>query len=193
MTPQGSHVAAVLNARDLADVPGWLARLAAVLAADATLDRETIEDLVARGRPRWGVQSADEAAAYVAFWADLVKRHDTPQLTAAYADVLYLLGGQSRTCEALGVFIESVRRDPSVFIEYAGNFSELPPQCGPAAELDYELAKIAYYAHRVDAGAMDAAELQDAVRGVLAGHGGDPGVRARLLEIARSSLGTITV
>ncbi len=129
MSAVARRVAAVLAARDPADVRGWLARLGAALAGEAALDRETVDDLVARGRPRWGVRSDDDAAAYVAFWADLVRRHPEPRLLAAYADVLHLLGGPARACEALGVFCDAVRRDPPVFIEYSGDFSELPERC----------------------------------------------------------------
>jgi hypothetical protein len=83
------------------------------------------------------------------------------------------------------VFLDAVRRDPSVFIEYCGDFSELPARCGPAAELEFELAKIAFYAYSVDRNEVDVEELQEAVHELLARYGGDPSVRARLFEIAR--------
>jgi len=192
MSAQSQRIAAVLASKDNADIPGWLARLGASLAGEPTLDRETISDLVSRGRPRWGVRSSDDAAAYIAFWADLMRRYPDPRIAAAYSDVLHLLGGHERACEALRVFLDAVRRDPSVFIEYSGDFSELPAQCGPAAEIDFELATIAYYAHRVDEGAMDLETLQDAVHELLARHGGDPAVRTRLFEIARKASDAIT-
>jgi hypothetical protein len=192
MSAQSQRIAAVLASKDKADIPGWLARLGASLAGEPALDRETISDLVSRGRPRWGVRASEDAAAYVAFWADLMQRHPDPRIAAAYSDVLHLLGGHERACEALRVFLDAVRRDPSVFIEYSGDFSELPTQCGPAAELDFELATLAYYAHRVDEGAMDLETLQDAVHELLARHGDDPAVRARLFEIARGASGAIT-
>jgi hypothetical protein len=192
MSAQAQRIAAVLASKDSAGIAGWLARLAASLDGEPTLDRETISDLVSRGRPRWGVRSSEDAAAYLAFWADLVRRHPDPRIAAAYSDVLHLLGGHERACEALRVFLDAARRDPSVFIEYSGDFSEIPPQCGPAAELDFELATVAYYAHCVDEGEMDAAELQESVHELLARHGDDPAVRARLFEIARGVTGAIT-
>ncbi len=39
---------------------------------------------------------------------------------------------------------------------------------------------------------MDLGTLQEAVPEVLARHGGDPAVRARLFEIARTSTGAVT-
>lgn len=192
MTAQSRQIAAVLADKDDADVRGWLARLGAALAKEPTLDRETIDDLVSRGRPRWGVRSSEDAAAYVAFWADLARRDADPRIAAAYADVLHLLGGPERACEALGVFLDAVRRDPSVFVEYSGDFSELPARCGPAAALEFELAKIAFYADGVDKDEVDLETLQEAVHEVLARHGNDPGVRARLFEIARRSTVAIT-
>lgn len=192
MSAQSRRIAAVLASKDNADIRGWLARLGALLAGESALDREAISDLVSRGRPRWGVRSSEDAAAYVSFWADLTRRYPDPRIAAAYSDVLHLLGGHERACEALRVFLDAVRRDPSVFIEYSGDFSELPSQCGPAAELDFELATIAYYAYLVDKGEMDVEELQEAVHEVLARHGADPAVRARLFEIARTSTGAVT-
>jgi hypothetical protein len=187
VSAQAERIAAVLAARDDNDIRGWLARLSTVLANEPRLERETIADLVARARPRWGVRSDDDAAAYLSSWADLVKRHDDPALAAAYSDVLHLLGGRDRACEALGIFVEAVRRDPLLFVEYAGDFSELPERCGPGAALDFELSKIAYYARRVDDGAMDLEELQDAVHEVLARYGDAPSIRERLFKIARRS------
>jgi hypothetical protein len=192
MSAQSRRIAAVLASKDKANIRGWLARLGASLAGDVALDRETIGDLVSRGRPRWGVRSSEDAAAYVAFWADLTRRYPDPQIAAAYSDVLHLLGGHERACEALGVFLDAVRRDPSVFIEYSGDFSELPAQCGPAAELEFEVAKIAFYAYCVDKGEMDVEELQESVHEVLARYRDDPAVRARLFEIARGASGAIT-
>jgi hypothetical protein len=192
MSAQSRRIAAVLAGKDNADIRGWLARLDASLTGEHALDRETISDLVSRGRPRWGVGSSEDAAAYIALWADLTRRYPDPRIAAAYSDVLHLLGGHERACEALRVFLDAVRRDPSVFIEYSGDFSELPSQCGPAAELDFELATIAYYAYLVDKGEMDVEELQEAVHEVLARHGADPAVRTRLFEIARTSTGAVT-
>jgi hypothetical protein len=186
MSAQSRRIAAVLVTKDNADIRGWLARLGAALAEEAALDRETIDDLVSRGRPRWGVRSSDDGAAYIEFWADLVKRYPDPHLIGGYSDVLHLLGGDERSCEALGVFFDAVRRDPSVFIEYCGDFSYLPPQCGHAAELEFELATIAFYAYRADQGDMELLEeLQEAVHELLARYPEDPDVRARLFEIAR--------
>jgi hypothetical protein len=186
------HVAKVLAAREPDNVRGWLARLCDAIAGEPVLDGETIDDLVSRGRPRWGVRSGDDAAAYVAFWADLTRRHDDPRLAAAYADVLHLLGGPERACEALGAFLTAVRREPRLFIEYAGDFSELAERCGPEAALDFELAKVAYYARRVDHGEMDVEELQDAVHDVLARYANAPRVRERVGErIASSGSGHI--
>lgn len=187
MSPQAQRVAQVLGAREPDNIRGWLARLGAAIAGEPALDGDTVDDLVARGRPRWGVRSSDDAAAYVAFWADLARRHDDPRLAAAYADVLHLLGGAERACEALGAFVAAVRREPRLFIEYAGDFSELAERCGPEAALDFELARTAYYARRVDDGEMDVEELQEAVREVLARYSDAPEVRERLFEIARRS------
>jgi hypothetical protein len=156
------------------------------LAGEATLDRETISDLVDRGRPRWGVRTRDDGAAYVELWADLVRRYPDPRLIAGYSDVLYLLGGRERACEALTVFFEAVRRDPPVFIEYSADFSEVSAQCGPDAKLEFELATIAFYAYCVDKGEMDVEELQESVHELLARYPDDPRVRARLSEIAQS-------
>lgn len=150
MTAQAQRVAAVLAARDPENLRPWLAHMAVVLASEPALERETIDDLVARGRPRWGVRSEEDATAYVVFWTNLTQRYKDPRIAAAYSDVLHLLGGPKRACEALGVFVEAVHRDPSLFIEYAGDFSELANRCGAAAALDFELAKIAYYARQVD-------------------------------------------
>lgn len=184
MTAQAQRIAAMLASRP-PDVRDWLARLAAALAAEPRLEDGVIDDLVARARPRWGVRSADDAAAYVAFWRDLVQHHDDPRLLAAYSDVLYLLGGPERAYEALRLFVDAVRRYPLVFIEYAGDFSEVAERCGPAAALDFDLAKIAFYARRVDDGGMEAAELQDEVHRVLTLYREVPDVRERLFEIAR--------
>jgi hypothetical protein len=115
MSSQSRRIAAVLASKDGSDLRGWLARLGVALAGEATLDRETISDLVDRGRPRWGVRTRDDGAAYVELWADLVRRYPDPRLIAGYSDVLYLLGGRERACEALTVFFEAVRRDPPVY------------------------------------------------------------------------------
>ncbi len=186
MSAQSRRIAAVLASKDDADIRGWLAGLGAALAGEATLDRETIDDLVSRGRPRWGVRTPDDGAAYIELWADLVRRYPDPRLIAGYSDVLYLLGGRERACEALRVFFDAVRRDPSVFIEYSADFSELAPQCGPGAELELELAKIAFYAYLVDKGEMDVEELQASVHELLAQYRDEPRVRGRLDEIAQA-------
>jgi hypothetical protein len=186
MSAQSRRIAVVLAGKDNSDIRSWLARLGTALAGEAALDRETIDDLVLRGRPRWGARSVEDGVAYIEFWADLVKRRPEPRLIAGYSDVLYLHGGPERECEALGVFLDAVRRDPSVFIEYSADFSEVPARCGPAAELEFELAKIAFYADSVDRNEMDVEELQEAVHELLARYGGDPSVRARLFEIAQS-------
>ena len=107
-------------------------------------------------------------------------------MIAGYSDVLYLLGGPERACEALAVFFDAVRRDPAVFIEYSADFSDLSAQCGPDAKLEFELATIAFYAYCADKGEMDVEELQESVHEVLARHRDDPRVRARLFEIAQS-------
>jgi hypothetical protein len=186
MSTQSRRIAAVLASKDDADIRGWLARLGVALAGEATLDRETISDLVDRGRPRWGVRTPDDGAAYIELWADLVRRHPDPRLIAGYSDVLYLLGGRERACEALAVFFDAVRRDPSVFIEYSADFSDLATQCGPDAELEFELATIAFYAYGVDKGELDVEELQESVHELLARCPDEPRVRARLFEIAQS-------
>lgn len=188
MTRQAEMVAAILTARSEDDIAGWLDRLTAALSAESTLQPDTVVELVARARPRWGVRSAADAAAYVAFWSHLTALHNLPALRGAYADVLYLLGPKTRAREALDVYLAAARSDPEVFIEYAGDFGDLATTLG--AQLAFELAKISFYARRVDQGQMDEAELRDAVRELLAAHPDDPALREQLRAVAhRSFLG----
>jgi hypothetical protein len=182
VSSQAQRIATTLAAQPKHDVRAWLQQLAAALASEASLEPDTVADLVARGRPRWGVSSADDAAAYVDFWATLSARHDAPALRGAFADVLYLLGPKPRVREALDVFLAAARRDPEVFIAYAGDFTDLAADLGATKELD--LVKIRFYAHRVDQGQMDLSELQDAVREMLEAYPHDTALRDELRAIA---------
>jgi hypothetical protein len=169
------------------NVATWLATLNTALDAESPLDDETVRLLVDHARPRWGVRTPDDASAYVAFWSRLVARHDDPRLQAASADVIYLLGGPSRSCEALAIVVAAIFRRPEIFIDYAGDFGDVAKQCGRSQQVDFELAKIAYYSALVDRGEMDDADLRDAVREILATHGDDEDLRNRLRLIAHSS------
>jgi hypothetical protein len=183
-SPQASRILAVVSERDRSTpVAPWLARLDVVLTEPA-LDQDSIRLLIDRARPRWGVRSDDDASAYLAFWSRLVARFDEPHLQAANADVVYLLGGPSRSCEALAIFLAAVTRCPEVFVEYSGNFVEVAKECGRAQQLDIEVAKIRFYAALVDRGEMDDVDLRDAVRQILATYGDDPELRSRLRAIA---------
>lgn len=187
-SPQARRIHAILDARDRnAAVASWAARLEAALAAELALEDDTVRMLVDSGRPRWGVRTPDDASTYVALWSRLVARHDDPRLQAANADVVYLLGGPSRSCEALAMFVAAVARRPEVFIAYAADFGEVAKQCGRAQEIDFELAKITYYAALVDRSEMDDAGLRDAVGEILAMYGDDPDLRSRLRAIAHGS------
>jgi hypothetical protein len=183
-SPQANRILAILNEHDRsAPVAPWLARLESVFT-EPTLDQDSMRALIDRGRPRWGVRSDEDAIAYLAFWSRLVARYDEPRLQAARADVVYLLGGPSRSCEALAIFLAAVARDPEVFVEYSGNFVEAAKECGRAQQVDFEVAKIRFYAALVDRGEMDDVELRDAVRDILATYGDDPELRSRLRAIA---------
>lgn len=187
MTLQSDTIAAILSARPAGDIRSWLDRLAAVLDGAVSLEAATIADLVARARPHWGVKSAAEAADYVAFWSRLTARHDQPALRGAYADVLFLLGPPDRHREALDLYLAAARRDPEVFIAYAGDFGDLADALD--ARKDFEVAKISFYARRVDQGEMDEAELRDAVRDLLAEYRDDASLRDQLRAIAHHSFG----
>mgnify|MGYP000724042749 CR=1 FL=1 len=183
-SPQANRILAVLNEHDRsAPVAPWLARLESVLT-EPTLDQESVRALVDRGRPRWGVRDDDDASAYLAFWSRLVARYDEPRLQAASADVVYLLGGPSRSCTALAIFLAAVARDPEVFVEYSGDFVEVAKECGRVQQVDFEVAKIRFYAALVDRGELDADDLRDAVREILATYGDEPELRSRLRAIA---------
>lgn len=183
-SPQASRILAVLDEHDRsAAVAPWLARLQSVLT-EPTLDQDSVRVLIDRGRPRWGVRNVDDASAYLAFWSWLLARYDEPYLQAANADVVYLLGGPSRSCEALAIFLAAVARRPEVFVEYSGNFVEVAKECGRAQQLEFELAKIRFYASLVDRGEMDDVDLRDAVREILATYGDAPELRSRLRAIA---------
>ncbi len=186
MTRQTDMIATILAERPRDEVRGWLDRLAAALASETSLEPGTVADMVNRGRPRWGVSSADAAAAYVEFWSELTARHDSPALRAGYADVLYLLGPRERAREALDAFLAAAHRDPEVFILYSADFGDLATKLD--ARKEFELAKIAYYAHCVDQGCMDEADLRDSVRELLAEYPDDPELRSRLRAIAHRSL-----
>jgi hypothetical protein len=95
-----------------------------------------------------------------------------------------LLGGPSRSCEALEIFLAAVARRPEVFVEYSGNFVDVAKECGRAQQIEFELGKITFYGALVDRGEMDDVELRDAVREVLTTYGDDPELRSRLRAIA---------
>jgi hypothetical protein len=164
----------------------WLDALLAVLATAHELPTPVVADLVARARPRWGARTVDDGAAYVELWSALATRFPVPALVAAYADVLYLVGPVDRAMEALQALFAAVRREPAIFVEYAGDFSELAEKLG--AQRDYALAKVTFYAHLVDRGEMEESELRDAVRELLDAHGTDPTVRPALRRIGHRSL-----
>ncbi|HEX4422674.1 MAG TPA: hypothetical protein VH165_32385 [Kofleriaceae bacterium] len=185
--PQSDRVAALLKAKDPADIRGWLARLGAVLDAEPTLDPATIDDLVDRGRPRWGTRTPEDATSYVAFWTELARRHPTSKILGGYADVLLLLGGRQREREALDVYLKAASGDPDVFRTYAGDFSDVAKRHGSVTELAFELATIRFYARLVDRDDMEADELQQAVRELLAKYPGNQHVRQQLDDIARTS------
>jgi hypothetical protein len=187
MTLQSDTIAAILSARPAGDIHAWLDRLAVALDAAASLEAATIADLVARARPHWGVKSAAEAADYIGFWSSLTARHDDPALRGAYADVLFLLGPPDRRREALDLYLAAARRDPEVFIAYAGDFGDLATELD--ARKDFEVVKIAFYARRVDQGEMEETELRDAVRDLLAEYRDDASLRDQLRAIAHRSLG----
>ena len=187
-SPQARLISAILQMPDRhAAVAAWLASLQAALDAEPALDEETVRLLVDHARPRWGVRTPDDAHRYVTFWSWLVARHDDARLRAANADVIYLLGGASRSCEALATFVAAVFHRPEIFIEYAGDFGGVAKQCGHSQQIDFELAKIAYYASLVDRGELEEADLREAVREILASYGDDKDLRNRLQAIARGS------
>lgn len=186
-TQQSDRVAALLQAKDPSDIRGWLAKLRVVLDAEAALDPPTVDDLVDRGRPRWGTRTPEDAASYVAFWTELARRHPVPKILGGYADVLLLLGGRQRKHEALDVYLKAAAADPDVFLKYAGDFSDVAKQLGPVTELAFELATIRFYAQLVDRDDMEVEELQQAVRELLAKYPGDQHVRQRLEDIASAS------
>jgi hypothetical protein len=184
ISPQASRTLAVLDEQDRsAPVAPWLARLEAALT-ERTLDDDCVRMLVDRARPRWGVRGGEDASAYVAFWSRLVARYDQPRLQAANADVVYLLGGPSRSCEALAIFVAAVARLPEVFVEYSGDFVEVAKGCGRAQQIEFEVAKIRFYAALVDRGQLDEGELRDSVHELLATYADEPDLRSRLRAIA---------
>src|SRR5262245_4971149 len=137
---QARRVGALLRRSDRhAAVEKWLASLEAALRAESTFDDETVRLLIEHARPRWGVRTPEDATAYVAFWSRLVAQHDDPRLQAANADVVYLLGGPERSCEALAIFVAAVFRSPDIFVDYAANFGDVAKQCGRSQEVDFEL------------------------------------------------------
>ncbi|HWU87245.1 MAG TPA: hypothetical protein VN253_08220 [Kofleriaceae bacterium] len=188
ISTQARRIRAVLDRPDRNDaVAAWLAQLEEALVAEIALDDETIGMLVSDGRPHWGVRTPEDARAYIDFWSRLVTQHDDPRLQAACADVIYLLGGASRACEALAMFVTAVERRPELFVEYAGDFSEVAKQCGRSQQLDFELAKVRFFAALVDRGELEESDLRDAVREILATYDGEPSLRNRLTMIARGS------
>lgn len=124
-----SPLGEALAAKDDDRIGEWLAGVAAVLADQPTLDEEAIAALVNQARPRWGARSAEDAQAYLEFWERLTQRYPHPRLLGGHADVLFLIG--RRTCDALRVFTQAVRRDPRVFIEYSGDLWDFRDECGP--------------------------------------------------------------
>lgn len=186
MTARLADVAKHLGAKP-ADGPvrSWLDRLLALLSLAAELTAGVVADLVNRARPRWGVRTVDDGAAYVDFWSTLTTRFPVPALIAVYADVLYLVGPGERAMEALQTFFAAVRREPALFVEYAGDFSDLAETLG--AQRDYDLAKVTSYAHLVDRREMEEPELREALRDLLEAHGANPAVGPALRAIAHRS------
>lgn len=187
MTTQAARVAQFLQAKRVDDVFAWIRGLHGLLASETALEAATVQDLVARARPRWGVSSPEEARAYVDLWDWLVQRFPIPALIAAHADVLYLLGGPPRRSDVLCEFARAVTAEPELFVKYSGDFADLAENSDPDARLLFELAKIRFYVHEVDRGEMDEHELQDAVHDVLARYPARADVRAELHGIAMTS------
>lgn len=177
---QATRVSRILGTHGGASLDGWLANLATALDGEPVLDDDTIGSVVARAHPRWCVRTDHDATAFLAFWARLAARHDDPRIVAAYADVVYLLGGAKRSCEALKLFFAAVARNPAVFVEYSGDFYDLAQRSGPTQQLDFELAKVAFYAHCVERGEMNGVDLGEEISEIFSMFGDDAQVRDRL-------------
>jgi len=184
---QAATIAAILAAKPAVGVRAWLDRLAAALAAETRLAAATVADLTDRGRPRWGTRTAEDAAAYVDFWAELTTRHAVPMLRGGYADVLLLLGDRGRAREALDIYLAAARRDPEVFIPFAADFADVATAVG--ARMEYELVMLRFYVSQVALGEMDEDDLREAMQQVLADHAGAPGLVEEVRAITSAVLG----
>lgn len=177
---QATRISRILGTHGGAGVDGWLSSLETALDDEPALDDDTIGSVVARAHPRWGVRANHDATTYLAFWTRLAARHDDPRIVAAYADVLCLLGGAKRRCEALKLFVTAVARNPAVFVEYSGDFYDLAQRCGPAQQLDFELAKVAFYAYCVERGEMNSDDLGEELSEIFSTFGDDARLQDRL-------------